>query len=103
MVVPLAIKAQEAGDWPKVASLLEELLRHEPPFVRRVGLKEPLRPPPRADKQLLLLVNLFANWHGKYSEALGHLKRPAEAQIEQRRALELQQAAREAQEARESP
>lgn len=93
VVFPLAEKAQEVGDWEKVVTLLEDALRHEPPFIRQVGLNPPLQRPPHADKQW---VTYFANWHGAYSDALRHVGRSAEAQTEERRAKELLRAAQEA-------
>jgi 4-amino-4-deoxy-L-arabinose transferase-like glycosyltransferase len=94
VVLPLAEKARRARDWQEVATLLEEILRHEPPFIRQVGLnRSPGHPPPEARQW----VTRFAHWHGAYSEALGHLERSAEAQTEERRAKKLLRAAQEAQ------
>ena len=94
VVLPLAEKARDAGDWQEVATLLEEMLRHEPPFIRQVGLSGSPGSPPPEDRQW---VTYFAHWHGAYSEALGHLGRSAEARTESRRARELLEAVQETQ------
>ncbi len=82
-------EAQKAGDWRRAADILGKALRHEPPELREIG---PSRPAQTLKESQL--AAFFAKIHQRYAGALAKSGEAQAASGEERRAMELAQAAR---------
>ncbi|MGD8450817.1 MAG: glycosyltransferase family 39 protein [Phycisphaerae bacterium] len=85
--LPAEQAAREAGDWPRTARTLEQALHFAPPIVHELG---PGRP--AGDETEAQLASWAAGLHRRWAEALRHTGQPAEADVQIRRAVQLEQA-----------
>lgn len=84
---PRVQAALSRGDVAAAADVLAESLQHQPPEVRALG---PHRP--ALSIELAQLGGIYAGVHSRHADLLAQLGRTAEAEAQQRRALELWQA-----------